>query len=176
MSHKTINDYVFHHLQRPQRHAGWSSWKWFSTKPATPFENHEKFKNGKLVKSIGNAGMYKQLRTSLPEFTQKQYSKDLSRYYSRNFLLEYIIYLERRGIENGNRAGLRQFLRMFRALFIDLLDKYRGKGIDNYVLPVYTEKHLTDRQKIGRRNSISALVSQTLDKACEILGIDEKMT
>ena len=95
---------------------------------------------------------------------------------SRNFLLEYIIYLERRGIENGNRAGLRQFLRMFRALFIDLLDKYRGKGIDNYVLPVYTEKHLTDRQKVGRRNSISALVSQTLDKACEILGIDEKMT
>ncbi|MCM1301460.1 MAG: hypothetical protein NC226_07050 [Bacteroides cellulosilyticus] len=61
-------------------------------------------------------------------------------------------------------------------MLIDILNKYRGKGFDNYVFPVYTEKHVTDKQKIGRRNSISALVSQTLDKACEILGIDEKMT
>lgn len=253
------------------------------------FNNHEKFKNGKLVKSIGTASMYKQLRTSLSTFTQKQYNKDLSRFYftdiTQKFLLEYIVYLERRGIENGNRAGLRQFLRIFRALvnyakdelhmyganpaifeaatekmawgqfeskavnpniirrmefmdrslfteqeqlcldlflfsfysggmanvdvvnltwdminekegmivyertkfpklakpllidrLIEILNKYRGKGIDNYVFPVYTEKHVTDKQKVGRRNSFSSLVSETLDKVCEILGIDEKMT
>ena len=29
---------------------------------------------------------------------------------------------------------------------------------------------------MGRRNSFSTLVSETLDKVCEILGIDEKMT
>ncbi len=253
------------------------------------FNNHEKFKNGKLVTSIGTASMHKQLRTSLSAFTQKQYNKDLSRFYftdiTQKFLLEYIVYLERRGIENGNRAGLRQLLRMFRALvnyakdelhmyganpaifeaatekmawgqfeskavnpniirrmefmdrslfteqeqlcldlflfsfysggmanvdvvnltwdminekegmivyertkfpklakpllidrLIEILDKYRGKGIDNYVFPVYTEKHVTDKQKVGRRNSFSSLVSETLDKVCEILGIDEKMT
>ncbi|WP_299998488.1 phage integrase SAM-like domain-containing protein [uncultured Alistipes sp.] len=253
------------------------------------FNNHEKFKNGKLVTSIGTASMYKQLRTSLSAFTQKQFNKDLSRFYftdiTQKFLLEYIVYLERRGIENGNRAGLRQLLRIFRALvnyakdelhmyganptifeaatekmawgqfeskavnpniirrmefmdrslfteqeqlcldlflfsfysggmanvdvvnltwdminekegmivyertkfpklakpllidrLIEILDKYRGKGIDNYVFPVYTEKHVTDKQKVGRRNSFSSLVSETLDKVCEILGIDEKMT
>ena len=59
---------------------------------------------------------------------------------------------------------------------IEILDKYRGKGIDNYVFPGYTEKHVTDKQKVGRRNSFSSLVSETLDKVCEILGIDEKMT
>ena len=84
------------------------------------FENHEKFKNGKLVKSVGTASMYKQFRTSLSAFTQRQYNKDLSRFYftdiTQKFLLEYILYLERRGIENGNRAGLRQLLRIFRAL------------------------------------------------------------
>ena len=84
------------------------------------FENHEKFKNGKLVKSVGTASMYKQFRTSLSAFTQRQYNKDLSRFYftdiTQKFLLEYIVYLERRGIENGNRAGLRQLLRIFRAL------------------------------------------------------------
>lgn len=74
------------------------------------FENHEKFKNGKLVKSVGTASMYKQFRTSLSAFTQKQYNKDLSRFYftdiTQKFLLEYIVYLERRGIENGNRGRL----------------------------------------------------------------------
>ena len=253
------------------------------------FENHEKFKNGKLVKSVGTASMYKQFRTSLSAFTQKQYNKDLSRFYftdiTQKFLLEYIVYLERRGIENGNRAGLRQLLRIFRALvnyakdelhmyganptifeaatekmawgqfeskavnpniirrmeFMDrslfseqeqlchdlflfsfysggmanvdvvnltwdminekegmivyertkfpklakpllidrliiILEKYRGKGVGNYVFPVYTEKHITDKQKMGRRNSFSTLVSETLDKVCEILGINEKMT
>lgn len=88
-------------------------------------ENHEKFKNGKLVKSVGTAGMYKQFRTSLSAFTLKQYNKDLSRFYftdiTQKFLLEYIVYL-------------------------------------------------------GRRGSFSSLVSETLDKVCEILGIDEKMT
>ena len=59
---------------------------------------------------------------------------------------------------------------------IVILEKYRGKGIGNYVFPVYTEKHVTDKQKMGRRNSFSTLVSETLDKVCEILGIDEKMT
>ncbi len=29
------------------------------------FENHEKFKNDKLAKNVGTAGMYKQFRTSL---------------------------------------------------------------------------------------------------------------
>lgn len=47
--------------------------------------------------------MYKQFRTSLSAFTQRQYNKDLSRFYftdiTQKFLLEYIVYLERRGIE-----------------------------------------------------------------------------
>ncbi|WP_300897692.1 hypothetical protein [uncultured Alistipes sp.] len=47
---------------------------------------------------------------------------------------------------------------------------------EDYVFPVYTEKHVTDKQKMGRRSSFSTLVSETLDKVCEILGIDEKMT
>ena len=73
-----------------------------------------------------------------------------------------------------------KFPKLAKPLLIDrlivILEKYRGKGIGNYVFPVYTEKHVTDKQKMGRRNSFSTLVSETLDKVCEILGIDEKMT
>ena len=73
-----------------------------------------------------------------------------------------------------------KFPKLAKPLLIDrlivILEKYRGKGIGSYVFPVYTEKHVTDKQKMGRRNSFSTLVSETLDKVCEILGIDEKMT
>lgn len=253
------------------------------------FLNHEKIKNGKLVKSDGTASMYKQLKNSLSAFTQKQYKKELSRYHftdiTLNFLLDYVVYLEKRGIENGNKAGLRQLLRIFRALVnyaaeklrmygadpkifeavedkmewgqfeskavdsniirriefmdrslftereqlcldlflfsfycggmanvdvinltwdminekegmivyertkfpklakpllidrvVEIIDKYRGKAFGDYVFPVYTEKHRTDKQKMGRRSSFSTQVSDTLDKVCTILGIDEKMT
>lgn len=55
------------------------------------FENHEKFKNGRLVKSIGTAGMYRYFRTSLSAFTQKQYNKDLSRFYFTNITRKCIL-------------------------------------------------------------------------------------
>lgn len=57
-----------------------------------------------------------------------------------------------------------------------ILDKYRGKGIENYVFPVYTEKQKTDLQKMRKRNNISDKVSKTLDKVCAVLGVEEKMT
>lgn len=73
-----------------------------------------------------------------------------------------------------------KFPKLAKPLLIDrlivILEKYRGKGIGNYVFPVYIEKHVTDKQKMGRRNNFSTLVSETLDKVCGILGIDEKMT
>lgn len=252
------------------------------------FKNHEKFKNGKIVKSEGTARTYEGLRNSLTEFTQAKYSKPLSRYHftdiTQEFLLDYTLYLEKRGIENGNKAGLRQLLRKLRALvkhaakeemyganpeifasvrekmawgqfeskavnaniirrieYIDrslfddreqlhldmflfsfyaggmanvdvinltwdlinekeqqiiyermkfpklakpliigrvkeILEKYRGKGIDNYVFPVYTPKQKTDLQRMRKRNNTSDKVSKTLDKACAILGIEENMT
>ena len=66
-----------------------------------------------------------------------------------------------------------KFPKLAKPLLIDrlivILEKYRGKGIGNYVFPVYTEKHVTDKQKMGRRNSFSTLVSETLDKVCDIL-------
>lgn len=108
------------------------------------FENHEKFKNGKLVKSVGTASMYKQFRTSLSAFTQRQYNKDLSRFYftdiTQKFLLEYIVYLERRGIENGNRAGLRQLLRIFRALVNYAKDELHMYGANPAIFEAATEK------------------------------------
>lgn len=252
------------------------------------FKNNEKYKNGKIIKSEGTAKNYQGFRNSLQEFTQNKYNTPLSRYHftdiTQQFLLDYTLYLEKKGIENGNKAGLRQRLRSLRALvkhaakegmyganpdifsavrekmawgqfeskavdaniirrmeFMDrsifddreqlhidmflfsfyaggmanvdtinltwdlinekegqiiyertkfpklakpliigkirtILDRYRGKGIENYVFPVYTEKQKTDLQKMRKRNNISDKVSKTLDKVCAVLGVEEKMT
>lgn len=252
------------------------------------FENHEKFKNGKLVKSVGTASMYKQLRTTLgfhPEAVQQRpvplllhrhypeipsgihrlsgaaryrkrkpcrlapapshlpcisklrqrrtphvrsqphnlrggYGKDgvgtirvqsrqsehhppdgvhgpqpllragtalshlfLFSFYSGGMANVDVVNLtwdminEKEGMIVYERT---KFPKLAKPLLIDrlivILEKYRGKGVGDYVFPVYTEKHVTDKQKMGRRSSFSTLVSETLDKVCEILGIDEKMT
>ena len=54
--------------------------------------------------------------------------------------LEYIVYLERRGIENGNRAGLRQLLRIFRALVNYAKDELHMYGANPAIFEAATEK------------------------------------
>lgn len=108
------------------------------------FENHEKIKNGKLVKSVGTASMYKQLRNSLANFVQTKFRKELSRYYftdiTQTCLLEYVVFLEKRGIENGNKAGLRQLLRMFRALVNHAADELHMYGANPAIFESAAEK------------------------------------
>ena len=108
------------------------------------FEHHKKIKNGRIVRSIGTASMYRQLGNSLANFTRTRYSRELSRYYftdiTRSFLLEYVVYLEKQGIENGNRDGLKQLLRMFRALVNHATDKLGMYGADPSIFEAVAEK------------------------------------
>lgn len=57
-----------------------------------------------------------------------------------------------------------------------IIDKYRGKGYDNYVFPVFTHKHTTTEKKDTRVSQLSCLVNRTLMKACKILHIKEHIT
>lgn len=250
------------------------------------FTKKERYKNGRIITSISNAQKYKEIKNSLSAFTQSQYCQSLSSFYFKDigeqFLLDYMMYIRKRGIENGNKGGLTSKLRLLRAicrhaekmgiygvdmtafdclgdnlkwpettskavsyqtirrleyidrslfsekeqLYLDLflfsyyaggmadvdvcnlttecikedkiiyertkfpkqakpmlidraqaiIDKYRGQGMENYVFPLYTPKQKTDLQRMRRVSKIAEEVSRTLDKACRILGIDEKMT
>lgn len=72
------------------------------------FLKNEKFKNGRIITSMENACKYRTLKNSLSEFTLKLYGAPLSRYYftdiDRKLLLDYTLFLEKRGGENGNRV------------------------------------------------------------------------
>ena len=243
------------------------------------FSEKEKEKNGKIVKSLASVKDYKIIKKALEEFTQKKYNKPLSVFYfsdiTKLFLLDFVLYTQKKGIANGNKAGLNQKLRKLRAivnyakglnmhdadpeifgcvedkmkwhkfeprtvskrviqlienvdrslltlkeefcldLFLfsyytggmanvdvchltynmiqgnqviyermkfpkigkplliekskQIIEKYEGQGIDNYVFPVFTKKHTTEAKMRNR-------VSKTLTKVCNILDIKENIT
>lgn len=57
-----------------------------------------------------------------------------------------------------------------------LMTKYKGHCYQDYIFPVFTHKHTTSAKKTVRVKHIGTLVTNVLNKACQILGIDEKMT
>ena len=57
-----------------------------------------------------------------------------------------------------------------------IIEKYEGQGIDNYVFPVFTKKHTTEAKMRNRVIQISNRVSKTLTKVCNILDIKENIT
>ena len=72
------------------------------------FTHKERYKNGKIITSINNTRSYKEIKNSLTRFTQEVYNRSLSSYYfkeiSERFLLDYTLYIQKVGIENGNKV------------------------------------------------------------------------
>ena len=58
----------------------------------------------------------------------------------------------------------------------EILNKYKGKGYENYVFPVFTHKHTTTTKKTCRVKQLSTRLSNTLTKACKMLRIKENVT
>ena len=84
------------------------------------FTNKERYKNGKIITSINNARVYKEIKGSLSRFTQEEYNRGFSSYFFKDiterFLLDYTLYIQKIGIQNGNKGGLNQKLRRLRAI------------------------------------------------------------
>lgn len=84
------------------------------------FSEKEKEKNGKIVKSLSSVKDYKLMKKAFEEFTLKKYNKPLSVFYfsdiTKQFLLDFVLYTQKKGIANGNKAGLNQKLRKLRAI------------------------------------------------------------
>ncbi len=84
------------------------------------FTNKERYKNGQIISCVNNTRSYVNLRNSLTDFTKATYNKSFSSFYFKDinerFLLDYTLYIQKRGIENGNKGGKVQKLRKLRAV------------------------------------------------------------
>ncbi|MCD8253534.1 MAG: hypothetical protein LUD40_16755 [Phocaeicola dorei] len=57
-----------------------------------------------------------------------------------------------------------------------ILDMYKGTGIENFVFPIFTVKHITSKQKNKRVCKVTEKTNKTLAKACKLLHIEEHIT
>ena len=252
------------------------------------FYAKKKNKNGRIVTSVSNAKKYEHFKTALSEFTRDHYGKSLASYHFQDideqFLLDFVLFTEQKGIAEGNRGNLTTKLRTLRAICqfavnnnfhgasmeifgcvgdkikwpettskavpyyvikliegidrsmfdedeqlcldmfmfsfhacgmgnvdvmyltkdlvdfenrtiiyermkfpktakpvltdpaIRLLMKYWDRGYENHVFPIFKAKHSTDMKRMRRVNTFTGKVNRTLEKACRILQIKERVT
>lgn len=58
----------------------------------------------------------------------------------------------------------------------DIIDRYRDKSYGNYVLPIFSAKHLTAKQQRERIDRLASNVNQTLVKVCKHIKFRKKIT
>lgn len=97
------------------------------------FNTIERSKNGKLIVGSANANNYQWLRNSLSEFTTYKYKKDFSLYrfneITEKFLRSYAVYIQQKGYKNGDKGGLRNKLKTFKAVF-NVAQKQNVEGVN----------------------------------------------
>ena len=58
----------------------------------------------------------------------------------------------------------------------DIIDRYKDKCCENYVLPIFNHKHPTTLQKDWRLKKVGVRVSEVLTKICKIIKYKERVT
>lgn len=80
----------------------------------------QRIKHGKVLSSVGTARNYKDLRTTLTEFTLQKYERAFSTYYfdeiTSGFVNDYVFFIQKRAAERGNEGNLYGRLRKFYGL------------------------------------------------------------
>ncbi len=84
------------------------------------FMQQGRYKNGKILLSVGNAKKYRYLKRSLEHFTQVRYHRPFSKYMFRDiteqFLQDFVLFEKTRGGKKGNRGGIDNKMRTLHAV------------------------------------------------------------
>lgn len=59
---------------------------------------------------------------------------------------------------------------------LHIIDKYHSKCFDDYLLPIFTHKHNSPEQQLGRIKRISELTNQTLRRVSKMLKLENAIT
>ena len=100
---------------------------------AEKFKIRERSKNGKVFTSESTARLYLYLKRSLERFVRSKYRREFSKYrfneIDEKFLLDYCVYEQQRGSQNGNVGGIHGKLRMLYAV-CTIAKRERIYGVD----------------------------------------------
>ncbi len=72
---------------------------------AVKFENQERYKNGRVLKSLSTSRKYRYLNISLKQFTRSKYHRDFTKYRFRDltqkFLQDFVVWVQIKAAKNG---------------------------------------------------------------------------
>lgn len=95
--------------------------------------NRKRFKNGKFITSSSTARGYHFLKNSLEDFTKEKYGRSFSTYFfpdiTEKFVEDFVVYLQERGIKNGNKGNVPVKLGRFYGVFY-YANKMKIAGVD----------------------------------------------
>lgn len=87
---------------------------------ATKFDNQERYKNGRVLKSLSTSRKYRYLNTSLKQFTQSKYHQDFTKYRFRDltekYLQDFVVWIQARASKNGNSGDVSGKLQKLKAV------------------------------------------------------------
>jgi hypothetical protein len=84
-------------------------------------KNRKRFKNGKMLTSVNTARSYYYFKIALEQFTEDTYERKFSTWYfneiTEQFVKDFVLYTQDRGVRNGNKAGLVPKLKLLYGVF-----------------------------------------------------------
>ena len=87
---------------------------------AVKFENQERYKNGRVLKSLSTSRKYRYLNISLKQFTRSKYHRDFTKYRFRDltqkFLQDFVVWVQIKAAKNGNTGDVSGKLRKLKAV------------------------------------------------------------
>lgn len=130
---------------------------------AVKFENQERYKNGRVLKSLSTSRKYRYLNTSLKQFTQSKYHRDFTNYRFRDltekFLQDFVVWVQITSAKNGNTGDVSGKLRKLKAVCLYA----KEQGIYNINLNAFGSFKEKLKHRITTPKGVSPDVMQQIE-------------
>lgn len=130
---------------------------------ATKFDNQERYKNGRVLKSLSTSRKYRYLNTSLHQFTKSKYHQDLSKYRFRDltekFLQDFVVWVQIKAAKNGNTGDVSGKLRKLKTICLYA----KEQGVYNVNLNVFQSFKEKLKQRITTSKGVSSEVMRQIE-------------
>lgn len=130
---------------------------------ATKFDNQERYKNGRVLKSLSTSRKYRYLNTALQEFTRSKYHRDFTKYRFRDltekFLQDFVVWIQVRAAKRGNTGDVSGKLRKLKAVCLYA----KEQGVYNVNLNAFGSFKEKLKHRITTPKGVSPEVMQQIE-------------
>ena len=130
---------------------------------AIKFDNQERYKNGRVLKSLSTSRKYRYLNTSLQQFTRSKYHRDFTKYWFRDltqkFLQDFVVWVQIKAAKNGNTGDVSGKLRKLKAVCLYA----KEQGVYNVNLNAFSSFKEKLKHRITTPKGVSPEVMQQIE-------------